>query len=346
MGKSRILIFRCLVALGAVAWLGAADVSAQVNDGKVPPAVAQTKTPVTMLTDFYVGGAHAPYFAGVGRGIFLDAGLDVKIQAGKSSLDAAGQVAAGAAQFGVLDPTASLLAIDKGADLLFVETYIQKNQAGLCYLKSKTTLSSVDDVAALRVGATPGDAVFIALKAMLHEKRLNVVTIDPTSYTPALIAGRIDILLCSAATFPAREVVVKQQGQEMGVLYLADNGLKSLGLVVVVNKTFAKEQPDTVKRFVQAFARSVVWSIAHPQEAANYVVKAQPDLKPDMVLASFKALVPFLSVPGREWFKMDPEAVQATVDLANSAYGIHAAKESFDNQFANGLSADLRQGRP
>jgi len=307
------------------------------------PALAES---VTMLTDFLVNGNHTPYFAGVAQGKFRDVGLEVTVQPGKSSLDASGQVAAGAAQFAVLDPTTALLAVDKGANLSFVATYFQRNQAAICYLKSKRALSKVDDVVALSIGSNPGDAVLVALKAMLPGKNLNVVTMEAASYNPAVISGRVDAIPCTVGTFPVRAAVAKQAGQEMGIITLADSGLKSLGLVVVVATPTVKQKPDTVKRFVQGFAESVAWSVANPKAAVDDLIKAQPDLKADTTMATFQAIQPFLSVPGREWFKLDSDAAKATVDFANKAYGIKATVTVFDNQFANVLPAHLLQGKP
>src|ERR1700731_2044316 len=64
-------------------------------------ALAEDKA--VLLLDWLPTGEHAAYFAGLQRGFFRDAGIDLSITRGYGSGDTVNKVAAGAAKFGVAD---------------------------------------------------------------------------------------------------------------------------------------------------------------------------------------------------------------------------------------------------
>ena len=64
-------------------------------------ALAEDK--VVLQLDWLPTGEHAAYFAGLQRGFFRDAGIDLSITRGYGSGDTVNKVAAGAAKFGVAD---------------------------------------------------------------------------------------------------------------------------------------------------------------------------------------------------------------------------------------------------
>jgi len=310
-------------------------------------AWAQDLKKVTLLTDFLISGTHTPYFAGVAQGKFRDVGLDVTIQPGKSSTDGAGQLAAGAVQFAVLDPVPALLAISKGAELSFVAVYWQRNPNGFCYLKDKHPALSFNDLDKVSIGGVNGDSIVITLKALMPGKTLNVITLDGAAHNAALISGQVDAISCSVGSFPARAVLAKQAGHELGIITLAaDGGLKSIGQVLVVPTSLIKQDPDLVKRFVRGYAESVAWSVANPEAAVDALVKARGELKADATLMVWQAFRPFFSTPGKDWFKFDPATSKATAELANKAFSINVTDAAFNNEFASALPARLLEGKP
>jgi hypothetical protein len=58
---------------------------------------------VVLQLDWLPTGEHAAYFAGLQRGFFRDAGIDLSITRGYGAGDTVNKVAAGAAKFGVAD---------------------------------------------------------------------------------------------------------------------------------------------------------------------------------------------------------------------------------------------------
>jgi NitT/TauT family transport system substrate-binding protein len=309
------------------------------------PASAQDLKKVTMLTDFLISGFHTPYFAGLEAGKFREAGIDLTIQPGKGSGDGAGQIAAGSVQFGVLDPVPTLLAISKGAELSIVATYSQRNPNGFCYLKDKHPNFTFDDLDKVKIAGVNGDSIVNTLKAMKPGKTLDVLTVDGAALAATLISGQADAFSCTVGTFPARAIVAKEAGHELGIIPLADHGLKSIGLVVVAPTSIVKQDPDLVERFLLGFAESVQWSVANPQEAADNLVKQRPEFKAEAIFITWQAFQPFLSVPGKDWFKSDPDAAEATADIARKAYGAEISTASFDNQFVDALPANLLEGK-
>ncbi|MET0879226.1 MAG: ABC transporter substrate-binding protein, partial [Tardiphaga sp.] len=100
-GSSRYAAFTGLVMsikrlLLAVALVAGASHAARAEDKAL------------LQLDWIASGEHAAYYAGLQKGFFKDAGIDLSIVRGYGSGDTVNKVAAGAAKFGVADVGAVL----------------------------------------------------------------------------------------------------------------------------------------------------------------------------------------------------------------------------------------------
>lgn len=348
-GMFHLGVAALVAALVAAACGGAAAPSAApvASAGAAQPTVApQTPKPapdkVTFITDFLLFGWHTPFFAAKAEGFFAEQNLDVTIQAGKGSVDTGTALGTGAAQIGLIDISTAVLGMSKGADIKLVGVYAQSHPGGLLYIKERTTIRTWKDVEGKKIGGATGDAYLVALPGLMKQNaadpnRYALVTMDAAATTGALIAGQVDAIPGSPMTAPSREDAAAKEKLTLARFSFADNGYKAVGFAVAANGKLLKENPGLVQRFVSAWAKATVWSIANPDKAVADFLAANPDKNKDQETRSFNASVPLIKGTGT-LFRFDPDRVKVNVDFVNEQYG---AKVKVDDVYTNDLVQKL-----
>jgi NitT/TauT family transport system substrate-binding protein len=69
-------------------------------------------------------------------------------------------------------------------------------------------------------------------------------------------------------------------GTPMDWILFSDVGLPIYSTALVTNAELIKENPDLVHRFTRAFVKGWVYAQAHPQEALDLFLKANPTVDP------------------------------------------------------------------
>lgn len=135
------------------------------------------------------------------------------------------------------------------------------------------------------------------------------------------------ITLASAMTFNELGLVVNDYqggygyGDTVGIIDMNDEGVAMLEDNLFCTKSFAKENPNTVKAFVYASMEGWKYACEHPDEAAQIVYEAGSSVSSDhqaYMASEVKKLVE-TDTKGNavsDYGKMDEEAMQQTLDLA------------------------------
>lgn len=135
------------------------------------------------------------------------------------------------------------------------------------------------------------------------------------------------ITLASAMTFNELGLVVNDYqggygyGDTVGIIDMNDEGVAMLEDNLFCTKSFAKENPNTVKAFVYASMEGWKYACEHPDEAAQIVYEAGSSVSSDhqaYMASEVKKLVE-TDTKGNavsDCGKMDEEAMQQTLDLA------------------------------
>lgn len=135
------------------------------------------------------------------------------------------------------------------------------------------------------------------------------------------------ITLASAMTYNELGLVVNDyQGgygyrDTVGIIDMNDEGVAMLEDNLFCTKSFAKENPNTVKAFVYASMEGWKYACEHPDEAAQIVYEAGSSVSSDhqaYMASEVKKLVE-TDTKGNavsDYGKMDEEAMQQTLDLA------------------------------
>ena len=104
-------------------------------------------------------------------------------------------------------------------------------------------------------------------------------------------------------------VEAELRGERLNMIYLTDYS-KKLDYYTPLLETSEKliqEKPDVVKAFVAAASEGYQYAIQHPDDAAELLIKAVPDLNPDLVRASQKWLSPKYQDDAARWGEQKAE---------------------------------------
>ncbi len=225
------------------------------------------RKPVVRIPLGYIPNVQfAPLYVAVERGYFAEAGIEVEFDYSFET-DAVALVGANELQFAVVSGEQVLLARAQGLPVVYVAAWYQQYPVSVV-AKFDQGIRTPADLRGKTIGL-PGlyGANFIGLRALLHAGGLTEadVTLDSIGYTQveALAAGRDQAVSVYTANEP---VQLRAQGYELTELRVADYvQLASNGLIT--NEKTIAENPDLVRRMVNAFLRGLNDAIADPETA-------------------------------------------------------------------------------
>src|SRR5688500_3876257 len=117
---------RWVAALLAAVALGAATAGCG-DDGAEPGASREA----TLVLDFQPNAVHAGIYAGLTDGLFSDRGVDLEVREPSASTDAPKLLAAGRADFAIMDINDVGIAREQGADIVAVAPIVQRPLASV-----------------------------------------------------------------------------------------------------------------------------------------------------------------------------------------------------------------------
>jgi NitT/TauT family transport system substrate-binding protein len=241
------------------------------------PALALDK--VSFRMNWYYGGAHAPFQLGFQRGYYKDEGIDLTLNEGRGSVSTAQGVAAGTDDFGFADSSSMMLLASKGADIKTIMTIHGRSVFGLISL-AESNIKEPKDIEGKKLAITAGDALTQLFPAFakasgVDRDKVTLVQIDPAGKVPALLEKRVDAIL---GGLDEQYFLVKQKGGNPVGMGFADHGANTVGLTIIAGQAILDKNPDLVKRFLRATAKSWKAAIADPDAAIEALLKVKPEL--------------------------------------------------------------------
>jgi NitT/TauT family transport system substrate-binding protein len=266
------------------------------------PGWGQTLQKVTLRLDWTTLGYHTPFYLGVARGYYKDAGLDVEILEGKGSGTSVNLVGTGADDFAFADATTAARLIAQGLPAKVVMGIFQRSTLALFYARDRG-IQAPKDLKSKAVSMCAGDGMSVYLPIYLKAVDLKAddvqpVTVDCTlKYT--VVAQRKADAVASYGT-AGRPLMQAVGIQDPGKFDYADAGvfLPSHG-IIASDKTIT-QRADVVRRFVSATAKSWQAAQADPDAAVAATVSAKPLLKDKekMLKDTFADSLQYMKTPG------------------------------------------------
>ena len=266
---------------------------------------------VTFVLDWTPNTNHTGLYAALEKGYYEEAGLDVEIVQPPED-GAVVLVASGKAQFGISfqDSMAAALAGDEALPITAVASVIQHNTSGIISRAgegmdrpkgleghSYATWNGAIELATLEevVRADGGDF-----------SKVDLIPSTVTDEVSALKTNSVDSIWIFYAW---AGVKTELEGMETDYFEFADIDpvFDYYTPVIISGDKYLEEHPETAKAFLEATSKGYAFAMENPEEAAEILCAAAPELDQELVLASQKYLADQYQADAPYWGYMDAE---------------------------------------
>ena len=239
-------------------------------------AVAQDLLPIRIGAAGAVD--HAPVFAGVERGIFAEHGLDAEVVMYQSGVDMVNGLVNGAQEVNVMGSVPYLTGLARGFPLVLIghlhgdpnrDAY-SDNQSIIASAASGVGAGDIPALAGRRIGLPRGTGaegflLGVLGSAGLSEDDVELINVPPAELVTALNQGDVDAVAIwqpwgATAMTQVDGAVLVQAG---GCPQCYDPG------TILTTQQVVGDSPETLERFMAAFAESQAWVRANTEAAAE-----------------------------------------------------------------------------
>lgn len=315
------MIVSALMALGVA--LSSTPAAAQTQ------AAAQPKK-IAFLTNYTFHGRHSPFFVGLEKGYYRDAGFDIDIAPATGSGFVIAAIDSGKADYGMAEAGPVVQAVAKGAKVRSFMVFTDISTSGLASLEPYPTIGSLKGK---RIAASQTDSARVILPILLERNKLDAASVqwlasDPGVYSSLLLSGQTDLFTASIdGDVPALEKIAGPRGKTVHFASFADWGYDVFGYFLIAKDTSLASDPDGAKRFAQATRKAVLYSVEHPEETARIMVKHNPALNYDTTLAQWRQTIKSVNTPfvkKNGYGVATDERLQHTIDLIKTSLKLDA----------------------
>lgn len=264
---------------------------------------------VTFVLDWTPNTNHTGLYVAQEKGYFEEVGVEVEIvQPPEDGAEVL--VASGKAQFGVSfqDTMAPALVGDDALPITAVAAVLQHNTSGIISRKGE----GMDTPKGMEghTYATWNNPVELATLKQVVEK-------DGGDFSKVeLYYGSIDNEVAALRTDAVDSIWifygwagVKMELEEMETDYFAfadiDRVFDYYTPVIIAGNDFLQENPETAKAFLSALSKGYEFAIENPDEAAEILCKANPELDEELAKASQKYLSEQYQAEAKQWGYID-----------------------------------------
>ncbi|QPC45943.1 ABC transporter substrate-binding protein [Mangrovibacillus cuniculi] len=272
--------FFSVITIASAILVGACGNQASQEDNKV--TVVLDWTPNTNHTGLYVAEA---------EGYFEQQGLEVDImlpgEAGAEAL-----VASGKADFGISYQENVTLSRTEDIPVVSVAAIIQHNTSGFASPVDKN-ITSPKDFEGKRYGGFGAPVEEAVLGAVMKQDGVDVSKVENINIGNAdyFTAVKRDIDF-SWIFYGWTGIEAELRGEPVNMLYLTDfsDNLDYYTPVIITSEDKVKEEPEQIEKFLSATAAGYNFAMENPEDAAQHLIDAVPDLNEELVKASQKWL--------------------------------------------------------
>jgi putative hydroxymethylpyrimidine transport system substrate-binding protein len=268
----------------------------------------------TLVLDFTPNAIHTGIYAGLARGYYREAGIDLEVQPPGESSDAPKLLGAGRVDFAILDIHDLGIARERGIDLVGVAPIVQRPLAAVL-ARADGPVRRPQDLEGRRVGVTglPSDEAVVDSEVEADDgdpTQVEKVTIGFTAVA-SLAAGRVD---AATGFWNAEGTALRRQGVPTRVFKVDRFGAPPYPeLVLTTSRQLLEDEPDLVDAVVRATRRGYAFATRNPNAALDDLLAPNPALERADQAAQLRALEPILaprpfdSQVLREWARWDLE---------------------------------------
>lgn len=261
-------------------------------------------TSVKFMLDWVPNTNHTGVFVARDMGYFEEAGLDVEIiEPGEVYPEAA--VASGAADFGISFQESVTLARAEDAPLVSIAAVLQHNTSGFASLAT-LNIASPADFEGLKYGAWGSPSETPVLKALMECAgadfgELQMVTTGFSDSLALISQKQVDLVWIY---YGWEGIQAKEEGIDLNVVMMKDyfDCVPDFYTpVVITNESTIANRPEVVKSLLEALARGYTFAAENPDEAADILITAVPELDNTLVKESQKWVSDYYIAGATRW---------------------------------------------
>ena len=300
------------VSLIAVFTVSCGGATPTPTPSPVPPTDTPTPEPlthVTLMLDWTPNTNHTGLYVAQANGYFADEGLEVEFIQPSGDVPVEQVVGSGEAEFGISFQEWLTFNRAEGVPIVSIAAIIQHNTSAFASL-AELGIERPRDMEGHTYGAF-GVSFERPLLQLLMEcdggdiDELEFVDVGFVDALPLLESRRVDIAWIFEAWDGIRAQVA---GVELNFIRLSDWTEcvpDYYTPVLITSEQMIEERPEIVRAFVHAAARGYEFAIENPQEAADILLEAAPELDPELVRASQDWLSPRYQADASQWGRQD-----------------------------------------
>jgi len=281
------------------------------------PAAAQDR--VSLRLNWLLYGFHTPFYLGIERGYYREAGIELTVGEGQGSARAVQLVAAGSDTFGLSDGASIINGVVRGAPVQAVMGIMNRSPFAVI-VRADSGVRTIRDLAGRTIAATTGEAGLVMFPALL---RANGMAPDSVRFLRVDGAGKLVATLENRTIgmlggVENQSLILPQRGVPVVNLLYADLGANTMGLAIHATRDTLSRNPDMVRRFIRATQHSFDAAEREPEAAIAAGLRVKSDMDRELSLAQLRAGLPLVrSARGQDrpvgW--MAPEDWQETLAL-------------------------------
>jgi ABC-type nitrate/sulfonate/bicarbonate transport system substrate-binding protein len=284
------------------------------------PTQAAALTKVRMALEWTPNTDHIGLFVAQAKGFYTDARLDVEIMP-FTDTSVGTLITSGVADFGISSQVSTITQRSAGVDIRQVYAIVQTELGRLIIDGARKDIQRPRDLDGKTYGGFGGAWEGVMISAMIRndggEGKINTIVLGTSAYE-ALANGSIDFTL---EIYTWEGIEAQLENRAIRRFRYADYGIpdqQTLG--IVSSDAYLAKNADAAKAFVQATRRGYDYSVDHPEEAAELLIKEANGALTNsaLVKASLKELIDghyLRSADGKSGVT-DPAKWQAVGDFA------------------------------
>lgn len=246
----------------------------------------KSKETITITLDWTANTNHSGIYVAKELGYFAEQGLDVKIlEPGQAVTDQL--VANGNSHFGVSYQENVIRARSENIPLVSIAAIIQHNTSGFASLK-KDNILHPRDFEGKRYGSwdSPSEMAILQSVMKIHDADFSKVKVISGVYDFFNTIGKDADFEWIFEGWSGVEASLR--GIELNYIPLRDlhPAFDYYTPVIITNENLIQNNPKMIKKFMAALSKGYEYCINDPEKAAEIMIKAVPELGPDLVKAS------------------------------------------------------------
>lgn len=335
-----IVLALCGLMLAALTACGSgSDTANESAGGNANSSSGSEQSPalrdIKVVLDWSPNTNHTGLYAAKELGYYKEEGLNVDIVLpGSGGSDA--MVASGEVPFGVSIQENVTQGRIQGVPLVSIAAVIQHNTSGFASPVDRG-IKSPKDFEGKSYGGWGSPIEEAVMKSIMDQtgadvSKVKFINIGEADYFTA-VKRDIDF---SWVFYAWTGIEAELRGEPLDMHYVKDysDKLDYYTPVIVTNEKTIADDPELIRAFMKATSRGYQYAIDHPEEAADILLKAVPDLDKDLVVASQKWLSPKYQDDAERWGEQKREVWQNYSDWMHER-GLIDSPLDTDKAFTN-----------